>query len=148
MAAEDRDPPGFPQHFRVLLKREHGMWKYESCTLEVALFVDSNEVSFVCHPTKGRSLRVAAQMSPIQAELLRDLVEASHLFGPDHAGVDATPGDGIFETLRFQSAEAGPAAVVVTSGNESFVNQQPRRELRRLLAEIEADLRRKGGMNE
>src|SRR5918993_552484 len=103
-AAEDRNPPGFPEHFRILLTREYGMWKYDTCTLEVGLFFDTNEASLVCQSTKGGRARFAEQMSPIQAELLRDLVQASDLFGPNHAGVDATPGDGVFETLRFQSA--------------------------------------------
>ena len=121
---------------------------YESCALEIGLFVGQNDASLTCQVTRGGRVRFAEQLSEIQAGLLRQLVEAANLYGPDHVGLDITPGDGIFETLRFQPAGGGRAAVVVTSGNDSFVNQQPRRELRRLLADIEADLRRKGGMPE
>jgi hypothetical protein len=141
-----QDPPRFPENFNVIFTREYGMWKYETCVLQIELSVDSNQVSLVCRLTKGGDVSFVEQLSPIRAGLLRELVESADLYGPDHAGQDSTPGDGIFETLRLQPAGGGRAAVVVTSGNHSFVEQQPRRELLRLLAQIEADCRRQGDM--
>ena len=147
IASELMDPPRFPEHFTVFFTREYGMWKYESCALEIRLFVDTNSGSLDCQVTGGGRVTFAEQLSEIQAGLLRELVETADLFGPDHAGDDNTPGDGIFETLRFQPAAGGRAAVVVISGNDTFVDRQPRRTLRWLLADIEADFRRKGRMS-
>jgi hypothetical protein len=59
------------------------------------------------------------------ARLVR-LVHESRLLAGDYVGLDGTPGDGVFETLRITlGARTG---VLVTSGNPSFTTGA-RREL-------------------
>ena len=53
--------------------------------------------------------------------------------------------EGVFRLLQLTGLTRREA-VVVTSGNDSFINQQPRRELLRLLKQVEASLRYKGRM--
>ena len=139
-------PAGFPQNFTVMFTREYGMWRYRACTLEIGLFVDSNRASLDCEPTDGTRVNVARELAVGQVTRLRELVQAADLYGTDHIGQDGTPTDGIFETLRFRPVEGGRAAVLVTSGNKSFVNREARRDLLQLLSQIEGELSKEAGI--
>jgi hypothetical protein len=135
------DSVQFPPHFSLVFTREYGYSKYRRCTLEIDLFLKSTRATLECDPTGGGEYVAARrELTDDEAGRLRRLTEAADLFGPDHIGEDLTPMDGTLETLRFRPVAGGRAAVLVTSGNRSFVDQDARRDLLRLLKTIESDL--------
>jgi len=139
-AEPNTEPEGFPSLFTVTFTREYGLWKFRVCTLEIALFMNTNRASLECEPANGARVVAARELSVEQVTRLRELAKAADLYGPEHVGQDLTPGDGIFETLRIRPAGGGRAAVLVTSGNKSFLNSHARRDLLQLLGTIETEL--------
>jgi hypothetical protein len=135
-----------PSHFAMILKRDHGMWTYRACSLEITLFLNASRASFDCDAGEGGRVQAAREMTHDEVTGLRRLAQAADLYGGDHLGEDFTPGDGSFETLRVRPVEGGRAVVLVTSGNRSFVDHEARRELLRLLDRIGSDLSRKAGL--
>lgn len=138
------EPEEFPHNFTLVFTREYGMWTFRACTLEVGLFVNASRVSLECEPTRGARVKVGQQLAAEEVTRLRELVIAADLYGAEHIGEDRTPNDGIFETLRFRPTGGGQAVVLVTSGNESFVANDARRDLLQFLGTIETALSKNG----
>ena len=130
----------------MTLVREHGSWEYRACSLEISLFPDTSRVTFECDPADGARVHSTSVVADEDVNDLRRLAEAADLYGRDHIGEDITPTDGAFETLRFRPIEGGRAVVLVTSGNRSFMDQEARRELLRLLDRIGSDMSKRAGL--
>jgi hypothetical protein len=136
----------FPSNFTVTLRRDHGMWAYRACSLEISLYPKTSRASFTCDAVEGENVRSTREMTDDEVTDLRRLAEAADLYGGDHIGEDNTPGDGAFETLRIRPVGGGRAVVLVTSENRSFVDDGARRELLRLLDGIGAEMSRSAGL--
>jgi hypothetical protein len=115
-------PQAFPGTFWLSLTREYGYWKFQYCRLELTAFKPSATASLECAQTDGSVIRTHQQVSEDETARLRQLVKTSDLYGSGtgHIGDDATPGDGIFETLKVRPPGGGRAVVLVTSGNKTF----------------------------
>ena len=129
----------FPSIFRMTLTREHGHWKYRTCSVDLLLSPETGRATFECNGTHGRA-GSKRDVSEGEAGNLRRLAQDANLYGGGTIGEDLTPADGVFETLRFRPGEGGRAVVLVTSGNRSFVDDAARRELLGLLNRIGSDL--------
>lgn len=116
------------------------MWKFRACTLEIRLLVNTNHVSLDCEPIKGARVKATQELAAERVRQLQELVRTADLYGADHIGMDHTPNDGIFASLRLSPAGGGRAVVLVTSGNQSFAEHGARRNLLELLTEIETGL--------
>jgi hypothetical protein len=117
------------------------MWLYRSCTLEITLLLHNvNRTELDCETTSGGRVKRARHLSLPEAFRLRRLALSADLYGSDHIGNDLTPTDGLFETLRFRPVAGGRAVVLVTSGNDSFVDNTARSDLLEMLQRIHAGL--------
>lgn len=135
------DPPErFPDYFTLVLTREYGMWSLEWCRFEVNIHERQANAALSCKETGGRLISAARSVEPDERRRLTALAHASDLFGPGHTGGDLTGTDGVFEALRVLPAGGGPAAVLVTSWNRTFVDEGPRHDLLSLLRQIERGL--------
>lgn len=138
----------FPSHFTIVRTREFGYWRYRSCTLSINLFMNVNQATLECQPTnEGSPKRASQELSGGVVTRLRQLAHAADFYGPEHIGQDLTATDGRLETLRFRPVAGGRAVVLVTSGNESFARSGARRDLLKLLVELETSLSSKAGLN-
>jgi hypothetical protein len=133
-------------HFTLVFTREYGMWKFRACRLEIGVFVKRTRAVLECEPLEGPPVHVTRDLADEQRIHLRELVESADLYGANHIGRDSTPGDGVFETIRIRPAGGGRAAVLVTSGNDSFVDDEARRGLLEFLKRIELDLSAQAGL--
>jgi hypothetical protein len=79
-------------------------------------------------------------------ERLIDLVGRADLLGGRHVGRDARAGDGLFELLQVWVNSPGQTAVLVTSGNASFIGgDEARTQLLQALSCLEERLRMQAG---
>ena len=99
-----------PSHFAMILKRDHGMWTYRACSLEITLFLNASRASFDCDAGEGGRVQAAREMTHDEVTGLRRLAQAADLYGGDHLGEDFTPGDGSFETLRVRPVRRRPCS--------------------------------------
>ena len=79
------------------------------------------------------------ELSSQETLRLIDLFERAELYKGGHVGVDSTPVDGIFETLKVTSQSR--TVVLVTSGNKTFEIDSARKELLSQLYSLEKRLR-------
>jgi hypothetical protein len=135
----------------LTLNREYGRASYASCRLIVALSGGSGGALLHCAyaGTDGNGqpippLRAEEELPADEANALLDLVGRANLYKGEASGTDETPGDGVFETLTVTTD--GRVVVLVTTGNPSFLQYHPRRELRSQLVTIEKRLLDKGSI--
>jgi hypothetical protein len=133
-------PDEFPEQFTLVVTREYGMWKFEWCRFELNINSWSPRAQLSCERTGGGRIAAERPLERDQSARIVQLARASNLYGTAHIGADLTAGDGTFESLRVSPAAGGPAAVLVTTWNRSFVEVGPRRELLDTLKQIEFGL--------
>jgi hypothetical protein len=132
----------------LTLNREYGRAVFSWCRLVVGLSDGAGNATLQCRYNgpdgKGQPPLLTAEevLTSSEANTLTDLVKKSNLYKGEASGTDETAGDGEFETLAVNTD--GRVVVLVTTGNPSFVQFHPRRELRSHLVTIEKRLLDKG----
>jgi hypothetical protein len=129
----------------LTLNRGYGRAVFSSCRLVVDLPGTAGHALLQCgYPGKdGKGqpippLRVEEELGTAEANALLDLIRRSNLDKGDASGTDERSGDGEFDTLTVNND--GHVVVLVTTGNPSFVQFYPRRELLAHLLSIEKRL--------
>jgi len=129
----DAYPTDFPSRFTIVFSREYGMWTYKACTLTVDLSSNDNRAEVFCYPAERAPVTARRNLTVDEAARLRRLAERADLYRADHIGVDISPTDGNFDTIRVRPILGGRAVVLVTSGNRSFADDEARRDMLGLL---------------
>jgi hypothetical protein len=112
-------PTDFPSHFTFVFSREYGMWKYRACTLELNLLLNANRATVRCYPAARAPVTAGRDLTVEEAGRVRRLAGRADLYGADHIGVDITPTDGTFDTIRFRPVAGGRAVVLITLATEA-----------------------------
>ena len=136
-------------NFTLALNREYGRALFSSCRLSIVSYEGAGRAflrcSYLGRDSKGTSippLTAEDALTAVEIKKVIDLVKRSNLYDGESIGEDATSTDGIFETLTLSKDRR--TTVLVTSGNPSFLEFHPRRELLSELALIEQRLMNKG----
>jgi hypothetical protein len=119
-----------------------GRGLFKHCRLEVGLNnapgESKAELTCVFNNAESTLLHESSPLDQDQAERLRSLVGAAGLFETEKAGRDLRCRDGVLETLTLSTPSR--AVALVTSGNPAFLENGPRRELTRELADLKRQL--------
>ena len=121
---------GARSDFVLSLDREYGRARFRRCRLGIVVFENRGSSQLWCeHNAAGNvpALLKREELSSKDALRLMNLVERASLYEGGRIGVDTTPNDGIFETLKLTSQ--GRTVVLVTSGNTTFERNPARKEL-------------------
>lgn len=132
--------------FMLMLIREYGRAAFTECRVGVVVFENRGSSQLWCRYAKGPAgdpppLFAREELSPHETVSLINLFQRAALYEGGHIGVDGTPTDGIFETLKVTSQSR--TAVLVTSGNSTFESDSARKELLSQLHIFEKRLRSK-----
>jgi len=107
----------------MLLKQEFGRALFSECRLDVVVYGGPGRASVYCVRNVFKEppyeLQHERALTPEEANRLLVLARGSNLLSGGNVGTDSTPSDGIFETLKV--TESGQTAVLVTSGNSTFM---------------------------
>ena len=118
----------------MLLKQEFGRALFSECRLDVVVYGGPGRASVYCVRNVSKAppyeLQHERALTPEEANQLLVLARGSNLLSGSSVGADSTASDGIFETLKV--TESGQTAVLVTSGNSTFM-MGSRRNLLELL---------------
>jgi hypothetical protein len=133
-----------PSEFQLSLMSEYGRAIFTQCRLSVVVVQSHGSSDLWCERIKGPAgarppLLAHEELSPQETLRLINLFERAGLYNGGHIGVDGTPADGIFETLKVTSQSR--TVVLVTSGNKTFEIDSARRELLSQLHGFEQRLR-------
>lgn len=113
---------------RLSLHQQFGRAMFRECRLDIVTYENAGNASLRCERNVAPPTVLLRQrkLTSDEAGRLVRFVHASHLLAGDYIGLDETPGDGVFETLRITVSSG--TGVLVTSGNPSFTTGA-RREL-------------------
>ncbi len=76
----------------MTLRRDHGMWTYRACSLEITLFLNASRASFDCDAGEGGRVQSAREMTDDEVTGLRRFAQAADLMEATTSARTSLPG--------------------------------------------------------
>jgi hypothetical protein len=132
-----------PDTVALSLTRQYGRALYRDCRLDVTIIQGQGRTALQCsfNIEPPKNLRAERTLAAHEVTAFSALVRTSGLCNAGHTGRDGRAGDGVLETLMTNCPE-GRVAVLVTSGNPTFSENDARRQLLDRIHALEDELRK------